>query len=389
MKHKQVLFLFLFLFSKAFSSNTILLSDSTKVSLITCDEGADLYSAFGHSAVRFTDSLNGFDVVFNYGAFNFDEPNFYWHFLQGRSTFYLVIERMPDFMQGYIEENRRVVETPLNLTKKQQQKIFDYLMWNAELENRGYHYDFFFNNCATKIRDVFESKLGYSFLLDYKSSELTKGFSMRTLLDTKLHNRPWVRLSFYFILGIPSDQVATPCKQMYLPSYLHIAFKKGTIHGSNLCKPDQLLLDGTASAQALHFYSQPVFVITFTLLLLLCSLLIKNKIFVQISSVLLLLSTGAVGCFLWYLWLGTEFQSSYQNLNLLWANPFNIIIGLFVLPMNNKWIWIYMKCFGIYLLLLSPVCFILPQKMYFGLPIWLALAGIFFILCSKKISEPT
>ncbi|MBL0309244.1 MAG: DUF4105 domain-containing protein [Bacteroidetes bacterium] len=140
-------------------ASDIELSDSANITLLTCSPGADLYSAFGHNGIRVTDYKQGFDVVFNYGTFDFDQPGFYVNFVRGRMRYMLSTDRFSDFISQYRYEKRSILEQQLRLNSEDRKKIFAFLYNNALPENREYLYDFFWDNCATRPRDVFEKEL--------------------------------------------------------------------------------------------------------------------------------------------------------------------------------------------------------------------------------------
>src|SRR5690606_20603691 len=136
------------------------LSDSSRISLLTVAPGEELYSAFGHTGIRVTDFKNEFDVVFNYGTFDFEQPGFYSNFVKGKMLYMISANNFDDFVSEYIYEKRSITEQTLNLSVHDKQEIFAYLYNNLLPENREYYYDFFWDNCATRPRDVFESVLG-------------------------------------------------------------------------------------------------------------------------------------------------------------------------------------------------------------------------------------
>ena len=143
------------------------LSTRAAISLITCGPGqSEVFLAFGHSAIRVYDPENGIDYVYNYGVFDFNQPNFYINYTRGLLLFKLGVYLYPDFLNAYIEDNRWVHEQVLNLTPTQAQAIFNYLEWNALPENQTYRYDYFYNNCSSKVRDVFADVLGDSLRFD-------------------------------------------------------------------------------------------------------------------------------------------------------------------------------------------------------------------------------
>src|SRR5690606_41639795 len=131
------------------------LSEHAEISVITCGPyQGELYSAFDHSSFRVHDPQNGYDAAYNYGVFSFNQPNFYLNFARGYLYYQLGVYDYPSFEEYYVAADRYVHEQVLNLTQAQKQKMFDYLQWNSLPQNRHYRYDYFYDNCATKMRDV-------------------------------------------------------------------------------------------------------------------------------------------------------------------------------------------------------------------------------------------
>src|SRR4051812_24672160 len=119
-----------------------------RISLLTCAPGQELYSTFGHTAIRITDSIRRTDIVYNYGTFEFDDPNFYMKFVRGKLDYFLSAAYYPDFMYEYQEEQRSVTEQVLNLSCTQKQQIVQALAINMQGANRMYKYDFVYDNCT-------------------------------------------------------------------------------------------------------------------------------------------------------------------------------------------------------------------------------------------------
>lgn len=130
------------------------LSDSSRISLMTVAPGDFLYSTFGHSALRVFDPVNNIDRCYNYGTFDFDQPNFYLNFCRGKLLYSLDVEPGRHFVRGNLQDNRPMQEQVFDLGAAQRQRLFNLLETNALPENRSYKYDFFYDNCATRIRDI-------------------------------------------------------------------------------------------------------------------------------------------------------------------------------------------------------------------------------------------
>ena len=144
----------------------ITLSESAAISVLTMGPGTNLNDSFGHSAFRISDTNQNIDVVYNYGVYNFDTPNFYLKFVKGQLMYQLDRTDFSLFYQHYSDQDRWIKEQVLNLTIKEKQEVFDFLQKNYLPENRKYIYDFFFENCATRIRDVLAGVLKNKLVFD-------------------------------------------------------------------------------------------------------------------------------------------------------------------------------------------------------------------------------
>lgn len=130
------------------------LSDEAEISVLTIDPGTSLNDAFGHNGFRIKDRIFHIDLVFNYGVYDFDTPNFYTKFARGKLYYKIGLNYYEDFLESYILQNRSIKEQVLNLSQDHKQQLFDFLLNNYKPENQYYLYDFFYDNCATKIKDV-------------------------------------------------------------------------------------------------------------------------------------------------------------------------------------------------------------------------------------------
>ncbi|MBL4585726.1 MAG: DUF4105 domain-containing protein, partial [Flavobacteriales bacterium] len=223
MKHLFIFVAFSVLSVSAVAQNKIQLSDESTVSLITCGPGEELYEAFGHTAIRVHDPVSEFDLVFNYGTFSFNQPNFYWRFVQGDLLYSLGINRYDNFVSSYEYYNRSVREQFLDLTLLQKQAVIDKLMWNSEKENREYLYNYYFDNCSTRPRDIIQEALGGTIKFD--SSFLgSDRLTIRQLTHIyAMKQQPWGNLGIDLCLGQRIDQPTTAAEYMFLPEELEKA----------------------------------------------------------------------------------------------------------------------------------------------------------------------
>ena len=229
------------------------ISSNAEITLVTCGRGNEMHTAFGHSGLRVVDSIYGIDVVFNYGSSNYTPAQLYYHVLKGDPVLYIAIEPTPLFLQKYNNENRDVYENTLLLDSAQKHNIFNYLMWNADEKNAAYGYNFFTDNCATKVRDV---------LLRYEVpiSANGKNTTYRNMVDFNLAMQPWNSLALYIILGSAADQEISPFQSMYIPSHLQQSLK-------HVSMPQTTIVSRTFAAD--NPFQQYYAVISITILLLL------------------------------------------------------------------------------------------------------------------------
>ena len=210
------LLIFLMHVTHVYAQSPDSLLSSTSISLITCDPGDEIYSLFGHSAIRIKNTSQNYDVVYNYGTFDFRTPNFTVKFMRGKLPYRLVVSTFDNFLMEYHHFKRGVREQNLQITNDQKKEIIRFLENNAKPENAEYKYDFFFDNCSSRIRDVFENNLGQP--LTYSSKE---DVTFRDLLHQYLIGWPWTKLGIDMIIGSKADVKASASQQMFLPDKLH------------------------------------------------------------------------------------------------------------------------------------------------------------------------
>ena len=346
----------------------ITLSDSSRVSLLTCSPGEELYSCFGHSAIRITDYRQGFDLVFNYGTFDFDQPGFYTNFVRGHMIYMLGVDRFQDFRAQYIYEQRSIYEQQINLSDDEKAVIFDFLINNAKEENRNYRYDFLFDNCSTRIRDVFQKNVkGITF--HYGS--FTERKSFRDLINDYSESAPWSQFGMNLLIGLPVDRQATPAQMCFLPDYLSRAFDNATIDGKPLCEKRKLILDIQKGPTVLTIADRLTPTVVFGSLLLIILLIgyieIKKKKHFYWIDVPLFFIVGLFGVLFFVIGSFTEHTTTQWNLNLIWALPTHLIMA-FVLPFakNKKWLLNYFL-FSAFIAALMVVGWkLMPQKFLFA-----------------------
>ncbi|MBN2167547.1 MAG: DUF4105 domain-containing protein [Marinilabiliaceae bacterium] len=319
--------LFLLLFTPLLFGQQI--SPNAQISLITCGPGNDLYAKFGHSAIRLNDSINNIDWVFNYGTFDFDTPNFYLKFINGNLNYMLSVSKFDPFIRYYFFNKRTVSEQILDLNFEEKKKLTQLLIENAKPENKFYRYDFFFDNCATKIRDiVFKSIEGEIILHNIKGENST----FRNLFSSYLNNSTWTKFGIDILLGSKTDLQTDTWQEMFLPNYLDYHFKNAIVKRDSSEKPliktekKIISFNNELSKTSFRFSPSIVFGILLICVILFSILFTNNTIIIRTFDIILFLATGLSGLLILYMWFFTSHQIVSMNYNILWANPLNILI---------------------------------------------------------------
>lgn len=325
------IFVFLLLLCSSFSIKAQTDSSRLRISLLTCSAGEELYSIFGHSALRVIDSSIFTDRVYNYGTFDFN-PDFYGKFIRGKLLDYLSVENFPDFLYAYQLENRSIVEQVLNLSEEEKLKLNAALILNARGKNKFYKYDFLFDNCSTRIRDILKENV--SGPVEIRNILPYEDVTFRDLIHYSLNQGRmyWSKLGIDILLGRGLDKPATNEQTMFLPDYLFKGFDSATIGNAPLVNKVNVVYEAPSHAPGEKPFFTPfvVFSIVFFIFLALSLTNINGK--KQILAVfdfILFLSAGLAGILLIFMWTGTDHQLCRNNYNLVWAIPFHTVAAFF------------------------------------------------------------
>lgn len=322
---KALILVFVLLASSVFAQQT--LSDSARISVLTLGPyQGELYSAFGHSAIRVYDPATRMDLAFNYGVFDFDQPNFYLNFTRGHLLYMLGYYDYGLFRDHYISYNRYVHEQILNLSADEKQKVFNYLFWNAQPENKNYLYDYFYNNCATQVRDVFVEVFGDRIKFD--DSYAASGYTVRDLTHSYLSQQPWGELGIEVCLGRPMDKALTSYQYMFIPDYLEAGFNHATLNGKPIVKETVSVYESKPEETSFSIFHPGIVFGVFLLITLLISYRDwKRRKLTRWFDVALFSAVGWLGLLLFILWVATDHKAAANNFNLLWAFPMHAVVA--------------------------------------------------------------
>lgn len=349
------------------------LTTHAKISLLTVGSAdAEIWQNFGHTAIRIKDSILGWDLVYNYGTFDFSEPGFIEKFIKRSLLYYESIDNFNSFEEMYREENRSIYEQTLNLTHEQKQLLFERLTINAREENKYYIYDFLFDNCSTRPRDIILSlfkKTSFAPDADDKSS-------YRQLIDRNVKDE-WLDLGMDLLIGVPTDK-ESGFGRTFLPDELMQAFDGAVVDGKKLVSSNQLILDTIPEHTESNWFT-PGIVFWFLLLLILV-LQVKFALFSKYKWIPIIYFTilGLLGYLFLFMWFFTAHECTKWNLNILWAMPLNIPIIYFLMKKNiPNFAAIFLKIYRILLIVLLIGWWANPQT-YHAAVIPLILISILF-----------
>lgn len=356
-----ILFFGLFLISALSYGQAI--SESTQFSLITCDEGDEIYSLFGHSAIRVKDKVSQLDLVYNWGMFEFgeNELDFQIKFAKGKLRYYMAEETFTGFVSTYQWENRTVREQVLDLSYEQKLALWKGIQENYKPENRYYKYDFFFDNCATRISALLEEALGNEVLF----SELPKAntYSYRQLIDKQVStSQPWSDFGIDLALGVRIDKITNSKEMQFLPKYLEQSLDLATKNGSPLVLATNELVKGEVRSNDIYNGTFPS-TVTWTIFIVGLLIHVFNlKRLAQIYDSLFLIIITFLGVLVVFLWFYTDHQPTKGNYNLLWANPLYIIM-VFVFFVKANWARFFYAVTAFYALGIILFWIAFPQEL--------------------------
>lgn len=353
MKLKLSIFAFLFIIISSYAQQ-FQLSPEAKISVLTIGPGKSLNDAFGHNAFRIKDRGLGIDVAYGYGEYDFDAPNFYLKFAQGKLNYLISRDNFSDFHYHYVRYNRTIEEQVLDLSTEEKQELFNYLENNYKPENRRYLYDFFYDNCATQIRDVANTAVKSSITFTTPQNFEPKTF--RELIHDHVGLNSWGSFGIDIALGSVIDVKATANEHMFLPKYIHSFFGRAKINKSkNLVKSSSTIFKKKETITSSNFLLSPLMIMGLIAITILFITYKDNKKNTRSKwlDIILFGTSGIVGILLLLLWFATDHSATAQNYNVLWAVPLNIIViaQLFKTRIKN-WFKSYLKFLIIMLCLL-------------------------------------
>lgn len=332
----------------------------TEVYLVTCGAGEETYSMYGHSALRIVNRSEGSDIVYNWGVFDFSTPNFAVKFARGRLDYLLASYSYQSFLQEYFREERSVVTQRINLSAGQIEMLNMLLAENMRPENRSYRYDFFMDNCATRIRDILEQTLGENLVypndvvygtesttsVDYEAVKQDDTPSFRDRINEyQQGSLVWLDAGIDLLLGSPADRNCGFRESMFLPDYLMANMSQANVESGQGSIP--LLGEAVPAfefespSMENRFYLMPWFLLgVAAVLLIVITYRIKEGAFQKIFDLLFFIFMAALSFLMIFTNYLTDHAAMGSNYNIIWLNPLLLAapVMIFLRP-PNRWFW--------------------------------------------------
>lgn len=361
---KKILFvLSILVFYTQFNVKAQTDSCALQISLLTCTQGTDAYSAFGHTAIRVKDPSQNLDRVYNYGTFDDSDPLFYIKFTQGIMNYELSSYDMIYFLREYEYFERGVDEQILNLNCTQANTIFQALMENELPENRVYQYHFTKNNCTSKAEEVIFNVVGKD--ISIKDPLPNKIPTYRELLHEYLNesHQDWLKFGIDLILSSKVDVKVDSIGFRFLPKNLMSHFASAKLGNEPLVKETKQLLK-PAPNQFEETIFTPAIVFSIILMIYVSLSFLQSRwanIVVKLLNFLIYFSLGLIGSVLAVLWFVRVDEVCENNYNLLWAIPTHLIVSFFIFS-RKKWVATYFQITHIIAILTGVLWWFIPQN---------------------------
>jgi len=316
--------------------------DSTEFFLLTCLPGKEVATIYGHSAIRIVNTSVGYDEVFSWGVYDFNTPNFVWKFAKGRLNYKIDSDTYDQFIQQYLSEQRSVISQKINLSNEEKATFISLINNNMRPENRLYLYDFFYDNCATRIRDLLEKTFrGRLVYPDEKHKTIP---TYRERINQVQKPIPWLSVGTDLLIGISGDKKAGFRERMFLPEDLRINLSLAAIKDNGKLNPllqkPILVLEFKPLAQNRKVWLSPLFIFSIIFIAItLLPILIKSKNFNNFLDIFLFFTFSILSVLMVFFNFFTDHQAMKMNMNIIWLNPFLLTALVSLVTKRRQSIW--------------------------------------------------
>ena len=319
--------------------------DRIQISLLTCSPGKEVWAQYGHTAIRYYDKESGEDLAINYGIFSLDQTYFIPRFVLGMTDYRMGVQPMDMFLAQYSYEGRGVVEQVLNLSAEDKEVIYKALQENMKPENVVYRYNYFFDNCTTRARDMLVNHLHGKVV--YPPAEENATF--RSMIHKWNNKYEWAQFGEDLLLGVNADRKTTKSEQQFLPENLRSDFDKAKYNGKPLVKETNVLLDAETEVVEPVFPLSPLSVaLIFAVISLVMMLFSYRRQQVYWAWDLALMLTSGLMGIIFFVMIFSQHPCVSLNFILFFFNPLPLFF-LYSTIKKKKVIW--WKIWGVLIIL--------------------------------------
>ncbi|HUR95588.1 MAG TPA: DUF4105 domain-containing protein [Gemmatimonadales bacterium] len=320
-----------------------------QVFLMTFGPGRQVWERFGHNAIWIHDPVEGSDEAYNYGLFDFHQENFVLRFVRGQMWYWMAGFPAQQYVGQYERDNRSVWVQELELADTAKSALQTFLRWNAEPDHRFYHYDYYRDNCSTRVRDALDRVLGGA--IHAQTNGVPTGTSYRFHTQRLTSNDALVSTGLLLALGEGVDRPISAWEEMFLPLKMREHVRKVTVIGAHgtrrpLVRSERTLFASTETAPPeappswLHWYLAIGLAIgtgAWAFARRAGTVAAARVGFLAIAAGWMVLA-GVAGLVLAGLWGLTDHAMAYRNENLLQMNPLALLLipGIFGAPRRSK-----------------------------------------------------
>lgn len=303
-------------------------ADSIRISLLTCMPRPYVYSLYGHTAIRYENLTQGIDIAINYGIFSFSKPYFVLRFVFGLTDYEMGIEYFEDFKTQYERSGCGVIQQTLNLTDKEKTAIAEAIDKNYLPENRVYRYNYFYDNCTTRARDIILDNISGKVVFENEANPYP---SFRELIHQYNERHRWARFGNDLLLGVKADCPTTFGEQQFLPKNLSKDINHAIIYDKDGSKrkfveSETWVLPATSDSGSDSFPVSPIVClgVLAALVVAITTIEAMRKANYWLTDTIMMFLTGACGLILFAM-IFSQHPTVSLNLQILLLNPLNLV----------------------------------------------------------------
>lgn len=361
--------LFLFLALAVFvGSNALARPDRTEnsdieVYLLTCGPGQELYATWGHTALRVKDMNAGTDIVYNWGVFDFSTKHFAWKFARGRLEYMLAFTTYERFLDEYNYSNQEVISQRVNLDRQEINTMLMLIQENLKPENVKYRYDFFYDDCSTRVRDLLENAVGDNLL--YPPEDIRNQTTFAKEIERFSNRSPWLDFGIDMLMGREGRKRTTLRDRMFLPDELSKGLSQLVIRRDGLMVPllanPVTVVESTAVWQKTNVMFAPISVFSFSLIIvLILGATLKSKLANNIMDIILFFLFSVLAVMIFFFNFFTDHVQMRGNLHILWLSPF-VITSLIALILDKEFLWSFRTVF-VFTIIFTALAILMPRS---------------------------